>query len=250
MKTKIHSSIVTFFGLMILGCTYVSAAETSAVNPAITPIDRNELQWWKERHAAKLAEVKQKADNVELLMIGDSITHWWEEDQGSPVWNKYYASRKPFNIGYAGDRTEHVLWRLDHGEIDGINPKLSVMMIGTNNIGHGSSTPEQTVEGVKMILARLEQKLPETKVLLLSVFPRGTDEHDDLRKKVNQINLGLPALADGKQVYYLDIGSKFVDENKVLPKSIMPDLLHPNTKGYEIWAEAIEPSVAKLLEDK
>jgi len=250
MKKRIYTSIVTFLVLAILGSTYALAADTTSRNPAITPVDRNELKWWNDRHLAKLAEVKEKAGNVDLLMIGDSITHFWESEAGTVVWEKYYANRKPFNIGYGGDRTEHVLWRLDHGEVDGISPKLAVMMIGTNNIGHQSSTPAQTIEGIKVILAKLEQKLPETKILLLAVFPRGANENDGLRNQVNEINQGLPALADGKQVFYLDIGSKFLDDNKILPKSVMPDLLHPNAKGYEIWAKAIEPSVEKLLGEK
>ena len=246
MKKQFLTSIAALLTLAILGSTYALAADTMV---ATTPADRNNEGWWKDRHAAKVAKVKELAGNVDLLMIGDSITHGWEGG-GKEVWNKYYGNRKAFNIGFSGDRTEHVLWRLDHEEVDGISPKLAVMMIGTNNVGHGSSTPAQTIEGVKAILAKLEKKLPETKVLLLAVFPRGADENDRLRKQVNEINEGLPALADGKRVFYLDIGPKFLDENKVLPKSIMPDLLHPNAQGYEIWAEAIEPSVKKFLGEK
>jgi lysophospholipase L1-like esterase len=213
-------------------------------NAAIQPEDRKD-KWWQDRHEQKLAQLKE-TEKVDLLMIGDSITHGWENG-GSATWAKFYKDRNAFNIGFSGDRTEHVLWRLDNGEVDGISPKLIVMMIGTNNTGHRQDKPENTAEGIKAILAKLQQKLPESKVLLLGVFPRGATADDPLRKINTGINDIIKGYADDKRVFFLDISDKFLAEEGELPKSVMPDLLHPNAKGYQIWAEAMEPKIVELM---
>lgn len=203
------------------------------------------VKWWMPRHEEKLAAMKEQG-KVDLLMIGDSITHAWE-NAGKEVWQKYYANRNAFNIGFSGDRTEQVLWRFEHGEIDGISPKVAVIMIGTNNTGHRQDPAEETAAGVEMIIEKLHEKHPETKVLLLAIFPRGAAPEDKLRKLNDEINALLAKLGENEKVTYLDIGNQFLDEEGNLPKSIMPDLLHPNKKGYQIWAEAMEPTLAKLM---
>lgn len=238
----IGASLCATIILTITGLTVVAQDES---NPAIKPADRNNEAWWKNRHEAKLAELK-KTDTVDLLMIGDSITHSWENG-GKEVWKKYYADRNAFNIGFSGDRTEHVLWRLDHGEVDGISPKLIVMMIGTNNTGHRRDKPEVTAAGIKAILAKLADKLPESKVLLLGVFPRGKTADDPMRKINVGINEIIKGYADNEKIFFLDVSEKFLADDGQLPKEIMPDMLHPNPKGYEIWAEAIEPMIVKLM---
>lgn len=239
MKTR--TLILALLATAVLFTVPTVTMAEDADNPAIKPIPRE--GWWMKRHEEKMEIVKK--GGINLVFMGDSITHGWE-GSGKELWAQLYAPRGAVNLGYSGDRTEHVLWRLDHGELDGITPKLCVMMIGTNNIGHGSSTPEQTVIGVKAILDKMEKLQPQMKVLLLAVFPRGADKSDRLRQAVDKINEGLPALADGKRVFYLDIGPKFL-EGDVLPREIMPDLLHPKAEGYKIWAEAIEPSIKKLM---
>ncbi|HAY79102.1 MAG TPA: acetylglucosamine-6-sulfatase, partial [Planctomycetaceae bacterium] len=166
---------------------------------------------------------------------------------GKPVWEKYYAKRHAFNIGFSGDRTEQVLWRIDHGEVDDITPRLAVIMIGTNNTGHRQDAPEHTAAGIQAIVDRLHKKLPKTKVLLLGIFPRGATPSDKLRKINDAINQRISKLADDKQVFYLDINETFLGDDGNLPKSIMPDLLHPNRKGYEMWAEAMEGKIAQLM---
>ena len=123
--------------------------------------------WWIKRHAAKVARIKR--GGVDLLMIGDSITHWWEHD-GKQVWRRYYGKRKAVNLGFSGDRAVNVLWRLRHGEVAGISPKLAVLMIGTNNAGAGA-TPARTAAAIGAVVAELRQRLPSTKVLLLAIFP-------------------------------------------------------------------------------
>lgn len=143
-----------------------------------TPAHRMGEQWWKERHE-RCVEATKKGD-LDVIFIGDSITQGWEGG-GKAAWDKYFGEYKTGNFGFSGDRTEHVLWRMDNGEIVGLQPKVAVMMIGTNNIGHGSSNPEQTAAGVKAIVAKLRAKLPKTKILLLGIFPRGATSEDRMR---------------------------------------------------------------------
>ena len=193
------------------------------------------------------ARVKQ--GHVDLIFIGDSITHGWEGG-GKEVWNKFYAKRNAVNLGIGGDQTSHVLWRLDHGNIDGISPKLAVVMIGTNNAGTRHNSPSRSPRASRRLWSKLRAKLPETKILLLAIFPRGADNNDPLRQINAKANKIISKLADGQNVFYLDINPKFLAADGTLSKDIMPDLLHPNAKGYEIWAEAIEPTVAKLMGEK
>lgn len=205
-------------------------------------------KWWMPRHKQKLADLKKQGD-VDLLMIGDSITHGWE-GAGKTVWDEYYAKRNAFNLGFSGDRTEQVLWRLQHGAVDGISPKLAVIMIGTNNTGHRQDKPEHTAAGIKSILAELKKQLPETKLLVLAIFPRGKDTNDRLRKLNDATNKLIAEYADDKQVYFLDINDTFLTDEGVLTKEVMPDLLHPREKGYRMWAEAMEPTIKRLLSEK
>lgn len=209
-------------------------------NSAIKPEPRTGN--WVQRHESFNERVKK--GDVDLLMIGDSITQGWE-GAGAEVWKKFYAPRKAVNLGIGGDRTQHVLWRLDNGNIAGIKPKLAVLMIGTNN--SGTNTSEEIAEGIKAIVAKLNKDLPETKVLILGVFPRGADPSDAKRKVNEGANAIVAKTEIGMNVYYLDIGPKFLAEDGTLSKEIMPDLLHLSPKGYTIWAESIEPMVAKLM---
>lgn len=234
--------------VLLFQATSLSAQETATLVKATAPeVQTAEwaVKWWLPRHEEKLAALN-KQEKVDLLMIGDSITHGWE-GAGKEVWAKYYAPRNAFNIGFSGDRTEQVLWRFDHGEIDGIAPKLAVIMIGTNNTGHRQDPPEETAAGIKAIIAQLNKKLPETKVLVLAIFPRGATPDNDLRKINDGINKLVSNFADGERVFYLDINQTFLTEDGTLTKEIMPDLLHPQQKGYQMWADAMEPTIAKLM---
>jgi beta-glucosidase len=234
--------------------TFAAAAVAQETKPAAkkldvatTPASRTDT-WWQDRHNSMNARVKQ--GNVDLIFVGDSITHGWE-GSGADVWKKYYGARNAVNLGIGGDQTSHVLWRLDHGNIDGISPKLAVVMIGTNNAGQQPpQSPEQTARGVEAVVRRLQKKLPQTKILLLAIFPRGADNNDTIRKTNTAANAIIAKLANGQTVFYLDIGPQFLAADGTLSKTIMPDLLHPNAQGYEIWAKAIEPTVAKLMGEK
>ena len=197
------------------------------------------------RHKAINERAKQ--GNVDLIFIGDSITQGWE-GSGKEVWQKRYEPRKAMNAGIGGDRTQHVLWRLDNGNIDGLSPKLAVLMIGTNNFGEDSA--EDIALGNKAIVEKLRTKLPKTKVLVLGVFPRGEKPDDPLRVKMAAINENIKGLADGKMVHYLNINNKLLKSDGTQDRELMPDLVHLTAKGYEIWEDAIESKVAELLKSE
>ncbi|MDH4388155.1 MAG: GDSL-type esterase/lipase family protein [Fimbriimonas sp.] len=211
---------------------------------SITPAHRMGEDWWKARHERCVEQTKQGGH--ELIFIGDSITQGWEGG-GKATWDKYYAGRKAANYGFSGDRTEHVLWRMENGEIVGEKPKVAVMMIGTNNIGHGSSDAAATALGVKTIVGKLRSVMPSTKILLLGIFPRGATSNDKMRVDVASATSQFSTLADGKNVFFLDISRAFMSRDGDLWMGLMPDLLHPNSEGYWIWAKAMEPTLKKLL---
>jgi lysophospholipase L1-like esterase len=222
-----------------------SAYAADAKPAAVTPVPRAD-KWWQDRQDSFNARIKQ--GNVDLLFIGDSITHGWEGG-GKDVWQKFYGKRNAVNLGIGGDQTQHVLWRLENGNIDGISPKLAVLMIGTNN--SGGDTPENIAAGVKAIVEKLQAKLPQTKVLVLAIFPRGANNEDKLRQVNAKANVLIAKLADNKNVFYLDIGPKLLtSDGSTLSKEIMEDLLHPTPAGYTVWAEAIEPTIVKLMGEK
>lgn len=225
---------------------------------AVAPASRDS-DWWMPRHNAILERIKQ--GNVDIIMIGDSITHGWEKS-GKPVWDQYYANRNAVNMGFSGDRTQHVLWRLENGEVNNIDPKLAVIMIGTNNSNGNDYTSEQIADGVKAIVCQLRTRLPNTKILILAIFPRGDAQqrkdkaaykdapYNPQWEKNDKANKLIKKIADNKTIFYLDINKKFLNKKGELPLEIMPDLLHPGQKGYEIWAKAMEPMIKKLLKEK
>lgn len=230
------ASCLTPFLLLSVSVSALVAQENDAIKPV--PRDGN----WMKRHNAFNERVKQ--GNVDLIFIGDSITQGWE-GAGKAAWAEAYGKRNAVNLGIGGDRTQHVLWRLDNGNIEGIHPKLAVIMIGTNN--SRANTSEQIAEGITAIVKKLREKLPETKILLLGIFPRGADSNDMLRKVNAGANEIVAKLADGKMVEYLDIGPKFLDEQGGLSKDVMPDLLHLSPAAYKTWADSIESHVARMM---
>ena len=225
----------------------VSAEETELQSTtAVARGAEKAHKWWMPRHRAKLKE-KQKLGDVQLVFIGDSITHAWEK-KGKKVWAKNYAKYNALNLGYSGDRTEHVLWRIENGELDGITPKAIVLMIGTNNVGHRKEESAKTAAGIKAILDLLAVKQPKAKVLLLAIFPRGADNKDPLRKLNDATNQMIASYADGERVQFLSINDKFVEgDDESLSREVMPDRLHPNAAQYKVWADAIAPALEPML---
>lgn len=206
---------------------------------------RPEPRWhkeaWLKRHTA-MNERVSKGD-VDLLMIGDSITHWWDK-AGKSVWDRYYGKRRAVNLAISGDRTEHVLWRLENGNLEGISPKLAVVMIGTNN--HMSSPPEVTARDIRLIVGLLRSKLPGTKVLVLAIFPRGGSDDDGARQKNMKVNELISDIGDGEMVHYLNLNEAFLNGRR-LKQDLLPDGTHPNESGYEAWAKAMESTIATLM---
>lgn len=237
MKTAARLALTA---ILVFSSSTLTAAEK---HDAIKPVPRT--GGWMKRHESMNKRVAQ--GNVDLVFIGDSITQGWE-GRGRNVWAKYYGKRNAVNLGIGGDRTQHVIWRLDNGNLYNISPKLAVVMIGTNN--SGSNTPQQIADGITKIVEQLKTKTSKTKILLLGVFPRGATPEDKRRQVNEETNEIVSKLADDKQVLYLDIGEKFLEDDGTLTREIMPDLLHLSEKGYTIWAESIESKVTELLGEK
>ncbi len=213
----------------------------SAIVPGLMP-------FFQSKHQANL-EVAKKGD-IDVLFMGDSITDFWRQESGviagKPVLDKYFGQMKVANFGIAGDTTQGVLYRLQNGEGQGFSPKAVMLMIGTNNTGR--NTAAEIAEGIGAIVLQMQKNFPKAKILLLAIFPRST-ANDPVRATIAEINSIISRLHDGDRVHYLDIGSKFLDADGNIPIDIMSDALHPSTKGYEIWAEAVKEPLASLLKD-
>lgn len=220
-----------------------TAASAAARESAVAPAARTGTAY--QRYLLLKERVGQQRGQVDLVFLGDSITQGWE-GAGKEVWQKYYGQRRALNLGIGGDRTQHVLWRLDNGHLEGIHPKAVVLMIGTNNSGDDRNTAEEMVAGVRAVVDKLRQMRPQARILLLGIFPRGA-EFNAQRGKIAQVNQVLAQLDDGRAVTYLDIASRFLEPDGRISKEVMPDFLHLTARGYERWAEAIEPALARLL---
>lgn len=230
-----------------IGCQRTPHIEDLAIpkHNCTSPQPRHRWDWWTERHE-QFNKIAAKGD-VDLVFLGDSIIDEWK-DAGKEVWAKYYGKRKAANFGMSGDCTQHVIWRIDNGNLDGISPKLIVVMIGTNNSGYDSA--QQIADGVTAIVQRLRVKLPKTKILVLGIFPRGENADDPNRARACAANTIFKNIADGRMVHYMDIGDKFTNDNGTISTEIMYDLVHPTPRGYEIWADAIEAKVAELMGER
>lgn len=213
------------------------------------PVLRRNNDPWLKRHLGFVEIAKQETE-CRLLFLGDSITDHWDT-KALELWDRHYAPLKALNFGVSGDRTQHLLWRLQNGELGRLKPEIVVLLIGTNNLGFNSDnrTPRNTLpevaDGVRANVAYLRERLPEAKIILLGIFPRG-EKDSSLRADTVEVNRRIAKLHDGRHVFFLDLGPKFLEADGTLPKDIMPDLLHPNRKGYEIWAEGMNPLLAQL----
>ena len=204
------------------------------------------------RHEGFVERAKQ--GDIDLLFDGDSITDFWADpNRGKEVFDKYFGTMKVANFAISGDRTEGLLWGLKNGEGQGFSPKAIMLMIGTNNTGTGNSnvlqaaTGPEIAEGVGAVVMEMRKDFPNAKILLLAIFPRGADSTDAYRQKNEAANKIISKLHDGQHVFFLDIGQKFLAADGTLSREIMPDLLHPSAKGYEIWAEAVKDKLAELM---
>lgn len=249
--------LVTLIALAAVGAAGLPAQDAAPPvrEEADVPVERRDRTGhFLRQHESFLA--RARSGPVDLLFLGDSITAGWS--RVPHIWDHYYGHRRAANFGIGGDRTQHVLWRIENGELDAISPKVVVLMLGTNNSGSHSAT--ETVAAMEKLVGVIRTKLPETKVLLLAIFPRGARkdaegritpaaEADAARRMqtIAEANAGLARLADGRHVRFLDIGGVFLGQDGRIPFSIMPDQLHLSPAGYQLWADAMEPLLREKL---
>jgi beta-glucosidase len=235
-----------FAGETISATFTVKGQATPTPTPIATPTDSNDpsasVQRTPDRHQEFLARIKQGP--ADLLFLGDSITDYWRTT-GKGVFDANYALDRPANFGVGGDKTQNVIWRITHGELDGISPKVVVLMIGTNNLAE--ATDAKIAAGIKKIVAIIREKLPDSKVLLLGILPRGAAD-EPRRARIKNINGMIDDLDDGGQhVKFLDIGPRFLRADGSIGTDMMADLLHPTAKGYQIWADAMRSTLLSLM---
>jgi lysophospholipase L1-like esterase len=230
---------VLFLAVGVAGLMTTGLPACAQAPEAVTPSPREGS--WLDLHKRFVERAKQ--GHVDLLFLGDSITQGWHDND---VWKRFYGPRSAANFGIGGDRTQHVLWRIHNGELDGIEPKVVVLMIGTNNADN--ATTDEIAQGVTAIVEELRRRLPKAKVLLLGIFPRG-EKPNEMREKLGAVNAKIAKLDDGRQVKYLDIGKAFLNEDGSISGKIMPDFLHLSDKGYRIWADAMEPTLWSMLDE-
>lgn len=225
---------------------------SSAANTATQPTPRLKHVWknrdgetWIERHEAVKAQAAQ--GRAKLIFIGDSITHsWTTAGQGLKHWNRCFGQYHPINMGFGGDRTEHALWRIENGELEGIAPAVAVVLIGTNN--WSSNTPEEIRDGVAAVCDAIHAKLPETRILLLALFPRSDIKLGRVPSEVTEAaNALLPQIAQRDYVDFLDLRQALLEADGTLSAQVMPDGLHPSEEGYRRWAEALLPHARQGL---
>ncbi len=215
-------------------------------NTAVVPITQNRdfrMYDWAERHQQILELNKPGASKAQVVLLGDSIMHFWSGEPkstrvaGALNWDKYIAPHAPLNLGFGWDRTENVLWRLRHGEVAGLNPKAYVVLIGTNNLS--TNTVSETVEGIEVVCNEIRAKSPGAKILLLALLPR-SERPDALRQKASEVN-GLLTLRAAKICdRYIDLSARYIQPDGRITKAMMSDFLHPTDAGYEIMGKAID----------
>jgi len=228
----------------------VPLASMTSVNTAVIPVEKLEQDSydWYARHQAVLQ--LQKKARPSVVMIGDSITHFWagqpvaRQTNGPTAWRHAFGESSVVNLGFGWDRTQNVLWRLRQGELDGFAPRWVVLEIGTNNLTgteHArANTPEEVAAGIDAIYADIRERLPRTRIALMAILPRGARPDDPLREPIRRTNSLLAArYANDPHVKYLDIGAKLLAPDGTLPATLMPDGTHPSDPGYQIWADAL-----------
>jgi len=223
--------------------------------PSTDPVDRLGTKFWKDRHEEKTAAAK--AGGSQVVFLGDSITHNWESNgrKGVQQWAAYFkdAPYRALNLGYSGDRTEHVIWRVQNGELDGYAAKAIVLMIGVNNIWHRGpekETPIDTIVGVWRVIGAIREKQPQSRIILLPIFPCGETPADCRRAHNDAVNREIMKFADGKTVVWCDFTDQFLEPDGTLPAAIAPDYVHPLAYGYEVWAAAVKPVIDWALAAK
>lgn len=255
-----HKRQVLRLGLAALILPTSVAATSPRTVPAATPISRMDLRWWRARFEAKQQELRSR--RVDLIFLGDSITQDFETGgppewrNSAAVWQRFYGDRHAVNLGFKGDATSHLLWRVQNGEADGIAPKAAVILIGANNLGRLRWSAPDTVAGIEAIIRQLRQRLPNTRPLLLGVLP--SERSAWATETTLDINRALAArFGQSDDVAYQDVSHVFMKDGRLNrdlfydPRLTPPEPpLHPSAEGHALMAAAIEPKLAALLGDR
>ena len=229
--------------------------EQSERSVTASPKIEDDCYDWYERHALKCRETASRV--FDLVFIGDSLTHFWAGesgcDYGSAVWTQYYGRRRVQNLGFGFDRTQNVLWRLEHGELDGQTPKLIVLNIGTNQFSgtprYPRDTPEAAAAGIRAVSEKIRSMFPGTFLILTALFPRGT-AGSELARLTGETNRLVKSFAVSEKSLFLDLGAQTgFPDHSARPEFFQPDLTHLNERGYRVWAEALEPHIRRILDD-
>lgn len=240
MKPLLKSALAA---MLIATAAFAQDPKPAPLPATVQPAERLSNNGWKNRFEQKL-KLANEGGPYDLVLVGDSITHNWD-NHGLDIQKEIFRKTKILNLGISGDRTEHVLWRMERMPWEKIKPKAFMLMIGTNNTGHSNrDSAEDIYAGVEAIIKQLRAKAPNAKIMLLAIFPRGEFANHPQRIKNALVNARLPQLADNKTVFFWDIGHKFMKEDgATINKTIMPDVLHPNKQGTRIWAETVAPTL-------
>lgn len=222
----------------LLALSALSLARAGSLDPS--PREGDAQASWMQKHEAFVQRAKQ--GGIDVLFLGDSITHRWPP----AIWDEHLAPLRAAQFGIEGELIQNLHWRLLHGELEGIQPRLVVLLIGTNNVPRPYSS-EEIVQGIRDLLSALRGKLPQAKVLLMGIFPRGELPSLLFRDRIRLVNMGLAALDDGRSVRFLDLGPRLTQPNGAISKEIMPDFLHLSDQGYQIWIDAMKPLVNEML---
>jgi len=222
----------------------------AGINPAAIAVEGKN----KKRFTEKCELLKK--EKFDLLMIGNSITNNFEKAQYQPIWNQFFAPRKAVNLGISGYRTENVIWNIENGFLEGQSPKLVVLEIGTNNIDEKNyptrHTAGQLAGGIIEIVRILRDKLPHAKIIVMRCFPGcyggpNPTSHRFILERASDI---VSKLADGKHIFICDVNRFFLNKDGSINHDMMGDWLHPTPEGAKAWAEAMEPLLSKLMDEK
>jgi lysophospholipase L1-like esterase len=240
--------------LLLLALLGLGGVVHGQTNTAVIPVPKleNDSYDWAARHAEVL-RIQRNLD-PEIVLIGDSITHFWGGEpkanhvNGAPAWQSVFGKYRTLNLGFGWDRTQNVLWRLDHGEFDGLHPRVVIVHIGTNNTSETAharqNTPAEIAAGVQAICERIRQQAPGAKIVLMNIFPREQSPEHPRRKLIAKTNRRLAQIPG---VIHLDIGAKLLQPDGTLTRDVMGDFCHPTNKGYQVWADALAPVIAAAM---
>lgn len=247
-------AVLSVFGTLLILLITLPAFSDSQENPAAIPAPRQvEFEWmsldtWHKRHQTNVDRAKQ--GKAELLFLGDSITEGWTWGDNQTIFDKTFGKYTTANFGIGGDQTQNLLWRLQNGSVGKLQPKLVVLMIGTNNFGHSNHTPEQVAGGVRAVIDEITRAFPDARILLMGVLPYGHEATSDSRVRVAKTNTLLASFNDDNTLFYYDFGSLYLDDRGRIPAERMADFLHPTHQGYQMLADHLGPVVDQLLEGK